>query len=107
MNITGFCDDTVFKFRLCEALSPQRAIELAKRYRAAIQYDYTAQAPFFNYVDEQGRTHVVWFEDARSIQAKFDLVKRMNLRGVGYWKLGLPFPQNWLLIGSNFDVVKK
>ena len=24
--------------------------------------------------------------------------------GVGYWKLGLPFPQNWLLIGSNFDV---
>ena len=90
-----------------EALSPQRAIELAKRYRAAIQYDYTAQAPFFNYTDEQGRMHVVWFEDARSIQAKFNLVKQYNLRGVGYWKLGLPFPQNWLLIGANFDVVKK
>ncbi len=89
------------------ALSPQRAIEVAKRYRAAIQYDYTAQAPFFNYYDEQGRQHTVWFEDARSIQAKFDLVKRLNLRGVGYWKLGLPFPQNWLLIDSNFDVVKK
>jgi len=89
------------------ALSPQRAIELAKRYGVAIQYDNTAQAPFFNYTDEQGREHVVWFEDARSIQAKFDLVKRLNLRGVGYWKLGLPFPQNWLLIGANFDVVKK
>ena len=90
-----------------EALSPQRAIELAKRYHAAIQYDYTAQAPYFNYTDEQGRSHVVWFEDARSIQAKFNLVKRLNLRGVGYWKLGLPFPQNWALIGSNFNVVKK
>lgn len=90
-----------------EALSPQRAIELAKRYNAAIQYDATAQAPYFNYVDEQGRSHIVWFEDARSIQAKFNLVKRLNLRGVGYWKLGLPFPQNWLLIGANFDVVKK
>lgn len=90
-----------------EALSPQRAIELAKRYHAAIQYDYTAQAPYFNYTDEQGRSHVVWFEDARSIQAKFNLVKRLNLRGVGYWKLGLPFPQNWELIGANFNVVKK
>ena len=90
-----------------EALSPQRAIEVAKRYNAAIQYDYTAQAPFFNYWDEQGREHTVWFEDARSIQAKFNLVKRLNLRGVGYWKLGLPFPQNWLLIGANFNVVKK
>ncbi|MGN7476831.1 glycoside hydrolase family 18 protein [Solibacillus silvestris] len=90
-----------------EALSPQRAIELAKRYNAAIEYDYVAQAPFFNYYDEQGRLHIVWFEDARSIQAKFNLVKRLNLRGVGYWKLGLPFPQNWLLIGANFHVVKK
>lgn len=90
-----------------EALSPQRAIELAKRYNAAIQYDYTAQAPYFNYYDDEGRSHIVWFEDARSIQAKFNLVKRLNLRGAGYWKLGLPFPQNWQLIGANFDVVKK
>lgn len=90
-----------------EALSPQRAIEIAKRYNTVIQYDNIAQAPFFNYVDEQGRSHIVWFEDARSIQAKIDLVKRNKLRGIGYWKLGLPFPQNWLLIGSNFDVVKK
>lgn len=90
-----------------EAVSPQRAIEIAKRYNAVIYYDYTAQAPYFNYVDEQGRTHTVWFEDARSIQAKFNLVKRLNLRGVGYWKLGLPFPQNWQLIGANFNVVKK
>ena len=90
-----------------EAISPQRAIEVAKRYNAAIQFDYIAQAPYFNYYDEQGRSHIVWFEDARSIQAKFDLVKRLNLRGVGYWKLGLPFPQNWQLIGANFNVVKK
>lgn len=89
------------------ALSPQRAIDLARRYNTIIQYDYNLQAPYFNYVDDEGRTHIVWFEDARSIQAKIDLVKRLNLRGIGYWRLGLPFPQNWLLIGSNFDVVKK
>ncbi|WP_354472945.1 glycoside hydrolase family 18 protein [Lysinibacillus parviboronicapiens] len=92
---------------IAEAVSPQRAIEIAKKYNAAIQFDWRAQAPFFEYYDEQGRAHIVWFEDARSIQAKFNLIKQYKLRGIGYWKLGLPFPQNWLLIGSNFDVVKK
>ncbi|MFJ8237857.1 LysM peptidoglycan-binding domain-containing protein [Ureibacillus sp. NPDC094379] len=89
------------------AVSPQRAIEIAKQNNAAIQYDTTAQAPYFDYVDDQGRSHKVWFEDARSIQAKFDLLKRLGLRGISYWKLGLAFPQNWLLIQDNFNVVKR
>lgn len=89
------------------AVSPQRAIEIAAENNAAIEYDEKAQAPFFNYTDENGNRHEVWFEDARSIQAKFDLVKELKLRGVGYWKLGLPFPQNWLLITDNFNVGKK
>lgn len=89
------------------ALSPNEAVRLAARRHAAIQYDTTAQAPFFEYTDEQGRRHRVWFEDARSIQAKINLVKEMGLRGISYWKLGLPFPQNWLLIDDNFTVVKR
>lgn len=89
------------------ALSPQAAIALAREQNVPILYDYQAQAPHFNYVDAEGNEHKVWFEDARSIQAKFDLVKELNLRGVSYWKLGLPFPQNWLLIEDNFTVVKK
>lgn len=88
------------------AVSPQRAIEIAQTNNAVIEYDYTAQAPHFNYVDNEGKAHKVWFEDARSIQAKFNLMKRLNLRGISYWKLGFPFPQNWLLIGENFNVVK-
>lgn len=90
-----------------EALSPQRAIEVAKRHHAAIQYDETAQAPFFYYVNKEGVQHIVWFEDARSIQAKFDLIKRLNIRGIAYWRLGLPFPQNWLLLEDNFHIAKK
>jgi len=89
------------------AISPQAAIDLARRENVSIQYDNRAQAPFFEYVDDQGRTHRVWFEDARSIQAKFNLVKELGLRGVSYWKLGLPFPQNWLLIEENFRVRKR
>lgn len=88
------------------ALSPQAAIELAKRENVAIQYDYKSQAPFFRYWDDQGREHMVWFEDARSIQAKFNLIKELGLRGISYWKLGLAFPQNWLLLEDNFQIKK-
>jgi spore germination protein len=89
------------------ALSPQAAIRLARDQNVAIQYDYTAQAPYFDYIDDEGKAHKVWFEDARSIQAKFNLIKELGLRGISYWKLGLPFPQNWLLLGDQFTVTKR
>ncbi|MFD2761372.1 LysM peptidoglycan-binding domain-containing protein [Lentibacillus juripiscarius] len=89
-----------------EAISPQEAINRARINNAAIQYDSEAQAPFYTYTDAQGKEHEVWFEDARSIQAKFDMIKELNLRGISYWKLGLAFPQNWLLLQDRFNVKK-
>ncbi|MEN1966685.1 LysM peptidoglycan-binding domain-containing protein [Lentibacillus sp. N15] len=89
-----------------ETFSPQEAIRRAIQYGASIQYDTTAQSPFFRYVDEQGQSHEVWFEDARSAQAKFDLVKQYNLRGISYWALGYPYPQNWALLNDNFTIRK-
>ncbi len=94
------------KGSVAKAVSPQQAIAIARQYKVDIKYDYTAQAPFFRYTDEDGQQHEVWFEDARSIQAKFNLVKELDLRGVSYWKLGLSFPQNWLLLQDNFNVTK-
>ena len=88
------------------ALSPQQAIDLARENNVAIEFDERAQAPFFTYWDA-GKEHEVWFEDARSIQAKFDLMKQFNLRGIAYWKLGLAFPQNWALLEGNFTIEKK
>lgn len=89
-----------------ETFSPQEAVRRAVHYGAAIQYDNTAQSPFFRYHDEQGRAHEVWFEDARSAQAKFDLVKQYNLGGISYWALGYPYPQNWTLLRDNFNIRK-
>ncbi|MFD2045608.1 LysM peptidoglycan-binding domain-containing protein [Ornithinibacillus salinisoli] len=88
------------------AISPQQAIALARENNVAIQFDTTAQAPFFTYTDADGNEHEVWFEDARSIQAKFDMIKELGLRGISYWKLGLAFPQNWQLLRDNFTITK-
>jgi len=85
-------------------LSPQAAVEQAGRMNAAIQYDPAAQAPYYRYWDAEGREHVVWFEDARSMQAKFDLIKTYGLSGISYWVLGNDFPQNWLLLSDNFNI---
>ena len=91
---------------VARAISPQQALQIAWDHHAEINYDETAQAPFFEYVDQDGNDHIVWFEDARSIQAKFNLIKRYGLLGIAYWKLGLSFPQNWLLLEDNFIVTK-
>lgn len=92
---------------IARAVSPQQAIQLAAENNVPIQYNTRAQAPTFKYTAADGKQHEVWFEDARSIQAKFDLIKELKLRGMSYWKLGLSFPQNWLLIQENFNVVKR
>ncbi|WP_017185081.1 glycoside hydrolase family 18 protein [Alkalibacillus haloalkaliphilus] len=88
------------------AISPNEAIQLARENNQAIEYDEEAQAPYFYYWDEEGNQHEVWFEDARSIQAKFDLIDELGLKGISYWKLGLAFPQNWALLNYNFDIDK-
>lgn len=90
-----------------KAISPQRAIEIASENNATIQYDYNQQAPFIEYTDSEQKDHIIWFEDARSIQTKLNLIKELGLRGISYWKLGFDFPQNWLLIADNFDVIKQ
>lgn len=88
------------------ALSTEAAIRLARERKAAIEYDNTAQSPHFSFYDTEGKQHIVWFEDARSLQAKFNLVKQYGLRGVSYWKLGIQADTNWYLLSENFTVKK-
>lgn len=77
------------------------AIQIALQNNAVIQFDETAQSPFFNYTSD-GIFHEVWFEDVRSIQAKFELIKEFGLRGAGYWQLMRWWRANWLLLLGNF-----
>lgn len=86
------------------SVSNQYAVELARRYGAEIQYDETAQSPWFRYRDENDSPHEVWFEDARSIRAKLGLIKEYGLSGAGYWNLDRPFPQNWPVLNGEFVI---
>ncbi|NLJ58927.1 MAG: hypothetical protein GX339_08800 [Tissierellia bacterium] len=89
-----------------ETISAQEAMNRARRNLVNIQYDQVSHSPFYSYTDMQDISHEVWFEDVRSAQAKFDLVKEYNLRGLSYWSLAYPFAQNWALLEDNFIIVK-
>lgn len=87
-----------------QSISNQRAIELAIEHNIAIQYDETAQAPFFHYTDAAGVIHEVWFEDARSLSAKLRLIGEYGFRGAGFWNLMRPFSQTWLVLDSLYEI---
>lgn len=80
------------------------AVRIAVNEGATIQFDEIAQSPYFRY-EREGIEHEVWFEDVRSMQAKFDLIKEFNLLGAGYWNVMQLFRANWLLLNENFIVV--
>lgn len=78
-----------------------QAVRIAIENDAVIQFDETAQSPYFHYF-KNGAEHEVWFEDVRSMQAKFALVEEYGLRGMGYWQIMSLFRANWLLLADEF-----
>ena len=87
-----------------QSISNQRAIELALEHEIAIQYDETAQSPFFHYTDSGGTVHEVWFEDARSLDAKLRLIAEYGFQGGGVWNLMRPFSQIWQVTAGLYDI---
>ncbi len=82
------------------------AVLLAAQVGANIRFDNVSQAPFFNYYSSDGKKHEVWFDDARSIEARLELVEDYDLSGVSYWTTNNFFAPNWLVLDSMYSVKK-
>lgn len=103
-----------------------QAVRIAIEQDAPIQLADVAQSPFFTYLQAGnnapqsgggGNTiavpediavveHEVWFEDVRSLQGKFDLIREFELGGCGYWQIMRWFAANWELLYKNFFIEK-
>ena len=81
------------------------AVRIAVENGAEIYFDALSETPYFNYYRDSVE-HEVWFEDVRSLNAKFDLIAEYNLRGCGYWQIMQWFRANWLLLRNRFYVRK-
>lgn len=81
------------------------AVRIAIENGAEILFDETAKSPYFSY-EKDGVAHEVWFEDVRSMKAKFELMNEYHLRGAGYWQIMDLFRANWLQLRQMFDIIK-
>lgn len=86
------------------AISNIEAIRLATRAGAKIEYNNEAQSPYFYYYDIRGNTHIVWFDDPKSIQKRLELVGQYNLGGVSFWTLNSLFRANFAILSSMYTI---
>ena len=91
---------------VARSLTNVEAAALAGQVGASIQFDQVAQSPFFRYRGGDGKLHEVWFEDARSLRAKYALVNEYGLAGVSFWNLNHLFRANFIVLESMFSVEK-
>jgi len=110
MGIPNYAYDWALPFMKgvtqAESLGNVEAIERAAQYKVTIEFDAPAQAPYYYYTNAQGIAHVVWFDDARSMNAKFRLIPEYKLSGAGVWQIMKFFPQCWLVVNTLFTIVK-
>lgn len=87
-----------------ETIGNVQAVQRAIEFGVPIQFNDIAQSPFYFYENENIQ-HEVWFEDVRSMDATFALIKEYGLRGAGYWNLMRLFRANWLLLSDRFVIL--
>ncbi len=84
-------------------------IQLAAEENAVIQFHEPSQSPFFEYIDDTtgvNISHIVWFKDARSINAYVNTVTEFNMQGIGIWNIMKFFAQFWMVINTQYEIEK-
>ena len=87
-------------------ISSAAAADLAASVGAEVRYDAVAAAPYFYYTDPQGQQHVVWYEDARSWQARLALAEEFELAGISIWTVDKLYRPGLEVLGSMLGTEK-
>lgn len=87
-------------------ISNAGAANLAAATYSEIKFNETAQAPWFNYTAPDGVRHEVWFEDARSVRARLNLVREYNLAGISYWTINQLNRPGLRILGNMYGTEK-
>ncbi len=80
-------------------------MDLIVEIKPDLKWDELAKVPYFTYVSpETGALREVYFENEDSLKAKFEIVEKHDLAGVGIWALGYDggYQELWNLLGDKF-----
>jgi Predicted glycosyl hydrolase len=90
-----------------KSLSIASAINLADNVGAIIQFDEVSHTPYFRYYENKNgilRQHIVWFIDARTVEALLDMISSNGNRGAAVWNIMNYFPQLWTILNSQYEI---
>lgn len=88
------------------AIANNTAIQIAAENNIPIQFSEAAQSPFIYYMDIDGIFHLVWFNDARSFDARAKLVEEYDLQGLSLWTIMRFDIQMWFVINTQYYIQK-
>lgn len=91
------------------SLTTNSALNLARETGAIIQFDDISQTPYFmynQYVNGLMETHIVWSIDARTISGLAQIISEFGLNGLSLWNIMIYTPQLWLVINTQYEIVK-
>ena len=82
-----------------ETVDYLKAATLLAEFSLVPRWDERWRSPWFEY-KASGKAHSVWYEDARSVHEKLQLVQEYRLRGFAAWRLGMEDPRIWPVISA-------
>ncbi|MFD7026985.1 glycosyl hydrolase family 18 protein [Streptomyces sp. NPDC059917] len=80
-------------------VTSREAEALRERTGAEYVFDAVSGTPHFDYTDDDGEEHAVWYQDAKGTAAHLAVLARHGVRGSGLWALGFEDPGVWSALG--------
>ncbi|WP_296201091.1 polysaccharide deacetylase family protein [uncultured Hyphomicrobium sp.] len=81
----------------------QETVLSSKESEAPILFDPATLNPYFQYKEDDGSTHDVWFLDAVTAHNQIRAADVFRPMGYALWRLGSEDPSIWSLLGRPYD----
>src|SRR5436853_349245 len=82
-------------------VSFQEAVISSRDSQVNITFDEATQNPHFEFDEEDGSHHTIWFLDAVTAYNQMRAASGYHCAGFGLWRLGSEDPSIWSIFGSN------
>lgn len=86
-----------------EDMTFQDAVLAARDSEAKIDFDPESSNPHFSYLEDDGKTHDVWFLDAVTAFNQIHAADSYRPAGYALWRLGSEDPSIWSVLGRAYD----
>ena len=70
------------------SLTERQAVELLALFDSSPERDEESQALFFDYIDNEGVKHQVWYADSETIKYWIDAIQKSGNHDISLWRMG-------------------